>query len=612
MKRIINLLLMLILTLASYAGVNVRLETQGGGKLKVGDKFYIYIEADNINSNLSFPNPPSGTRLLYESTSSVDNNGHVTAKSVLTLRAETSGTFTFQATAGSARSKVLKYTIGAAGSSGGSASTPTLQNGSGNSGMDPVASSQQNGPQFIGKGNENMFLRASVSKTSVYEQEAIVYTIKLYTSYNYIKFLGATVAPKFEGFVVEEDKITDAQQHFETYNGKNYKTAVVARYIIFPQKAGKLSIIGNTYTVSADAFEYYHDPYFQQMVVKRPVQLNITPNDLTVDVRALPSPKPADFSGGVGKFSITSSLPKQIYKTNQAATITYTVNGTGNLKYIKLPDLNALYPSQLEVFSPQSDVQAKVSGNNVSGSVEFTYSFMPVETGTFDIPPVKLVYFNPETNRYETVETHGYNIKVGQGSASEKSQTAKHFESKLQPIGKLTYPSHPWFSGFLYWLWYILPSVGFIIAVIIYRSYIKSHADMESLRSRRAGSMARKRLKKAATCLKRGDSEAFYDEMLHALWGYMAHKLKMPTSELTRDNIRGMLTSHKVSESLADKSIALLDECEFAKYAPSAHRDNMQTIYNEGSEVISALESSFVTRINNNQLKTENPDHEEF
>ncbi|MCM1152596.1 MAG: BatD family protein [Muribaculum sp.] len=578
------------------AGVNVRMETQTRGKIKVGDKFYIYIEADGEGKEISFPNPPSGTRLLYSSVSSTDINGRTSAKCVLTLLAQSVGSYSFQASVGSSKSKVLKYTIAEGGGISKSQAGASTQHGAPQG--DPVAASKQSGPQFIGKGNENMFLRASVSKTNVYEQEAIVYTIKLYTSYNYIKFLGATAAPKFEGFVVEEDKITDVQQKFETYNGKNYKTAVVARYIIFPQKAGKLNIIGNTYTVSADAFEYYHDPYFQQMVVKRPVQLNITPNDLSVDVKALPTHRPADFSGGVGKFSITSSLPRQNYKTNQAATITYTINGTGNLKYIKLPDLNQLFPSQLEVFTPQSEVEASVNGNNVSGSVEFTYSFMPVETGKFAIPPVTLVYFNPETGKYESAVTHGYNIDVGQGSSSEKSQTAKHFESSLQPVGKLIPESEPWILGFKYWLCFIIPSAGFLFALLMYFRYEKTHSDMEALKSRRAGRMARKRLKKAAVALKRNDSGAFYDEMLAALWGYMAHKLKMPTSELLRDNIREMLTTHNVSEPIADKAISLLDECEFAKYAPQSESRSLKSIYDEGSNVISSLESSFSSQAN--------------
>ena len=209
-------------------------------------------------------------------------------------------------------------------------------------------------PKFIGKGDGNLFLKASVSKSSAYEQEALVYTVKLYTTYDAIKFIGASAAPKFDGFVVEESKAISSQLNYETYNGKTYATAVIARYIIFPQMTGSLKVTGNTYTVAVDQREYYHDPFFGSMSYSTPLQLNVTPNDLSVDVRPLPVPKPADFSGGVGKFSISSSLKSSEFKTNQAAAIVYTVTGSGNLKYVQLPDLQSIYPSEIEIYIPST------------------------------------------------------------------------------------------------------------------------------------------------------------------------------------------------------------------------------------------------------------------
>lgn len=589
-SRLFLTIVLALSSLLSWAGVSVRLQTPGsGGKVAVGQKFQIIVVASGQGGDLQAPNP-QGAEVIYRTSNSESINGNFTSESTLTLLATTPGTYTFYATFGRQRSNVVKYTItdsrGAApasGSGNSNSQTSSPQN----------PSSPQSGPKFIGKGNENMFLRASVSKTNVYEQEALVYTIKLYTTYQYIKFLGATAAPKFEGFVIEEDKVTDVQQSFETYNGRTYKSAVVCRYIIFPQKAGKLKITGNTYTVSADAMEYYNDPYFQRMVVKRPVELNITPNDLVIDVKELPSPRPANFSGGVGKFSISSTLPSQTFKTNQASVIKYTVTGQGNLKYINLPDLSSVYPSQLEVFSPESQVNATVQGSTVGGNVVFTYSFMPVETGEFKIPPVSLVYFNPETGKYETARSGGFTIKVGQGSASDKSQTVRRFDSRLLPVDHLSMEPRPWVLSFPFWLWFIIPSVSFAVVFLWWIYYMRIHSDMEALMSRRAARLARKRLRKAAECLRRGDEEKFYDEMLFALWGYMGHKLKMPTSELTRKNILDVLTAHGVSEATASQAITLIDDCEFAKYSPSKGSDGMKTVYDRGASLISSLDSEF-------------------
>lgn len=607
MKRFINILFALFLCI-SFAEVqagkiSVKVTPVGsGGKIEVGDKFYVIVEAWNCQGQWNFPETFGGARLMYtpqqNSTSYSESDGRnkVTQsynRLDFILMAEKAGSYSFgPVSMGNTKCSPVKYTIYERGkgkpNSGGEASGGT------DSGSLQANSQQGSGPQFIGKGNENMFLRASLSKTNVYEQEALVYTIKLYTSYNYIKFIGATAAPKFEGFVVEESKVSDAQYGFESVNGKTYKAAVVARYIIFPQKSGRLTIKGNTYTVSADAFEYYQDPVYQRMTVKRPVQLNLTPNDIVVDVKALPSPRPSDYSGGVGNFTITSSLPSQQFKTNQAAEITYTVKGTGNLKYIKLPELNNIFPSQLEVFTPETQDDTKAEGSNVSGSVSFKYSFIPTETGTFEIPEVKLVYFDPSSNSYKTTVAKGYRIEVGKGSASDKSQKAMRFDNTPQQVNlkKLEKEHTPMVYNFSFWLWFIIPFVALISALIYSSIYQSQHADMAGLKSRRAGKMARRRLRKAYECKKKGDSSRFYDEMLAAIWGFLGHRLKMPTSELTRQNVTEVLSSHNVSDDTIQSTITLLDDCEFAKYAPSAQVGNMDKVYERGVELIQNLNSA--------------------
>ncbi|MDE5839811.1 MAG: BatD family protein, partial [Muribaculaceae bacterium] len=369
----------------------------GGDDIEVGEQFYVYLKLDNVDAEPSAPEVPGALvkyfTLSSESSSMSSINGKVTRSHsrtyVATCTASKEGSYSLgPLQVGDVRSNKASYTIVKSGS--GSLSKlqqrqqQRQQQQSSRQGayvQDQDDSNQ--GPKFIGKGNDKLFLKASVSKSTAYEQEALVYTVKLYSSYAPIKFIGATEAPKFDGFVVEESDETSRSLHYETYNGQEYATAIIARYIIFPQMTGKLTIKGNTYTVSTDEQEYYDDPYFRMLTVRRPIQLNVTPNDLVIDVKALPTPQPADFSGGVGKFTLTSSLSSASLKTNQPASIVYEVKGSGNLKYVKLPDLNNLYPKQLEVFTPTAEVDAAAKGMTVSGSVKFDYSFTPLELGQY-------------------------------------------------------------------------------------------------------------------------------------------------------------------------------------------------------------------------------------
>lgn len=594
---------MLMLPLADAFGAGVRLSLdmpRGKRSIAVGDVFYIYYTVADIQASAEKPKSVAGANILYfdrtgQSSSFTSVNGRTTQSSsvtyTLTLRATREGSFTFgPISVGGAKSNTLSYTIGAKGSN----SAPAHRQQA--SGSDPYSRTDPNaGPKFIGKGDGNLFLRASVSKTSAYEYEALVYTVKLYTSYAAIKFIGASAAPKFEGFVIEESKDVSQSLTYETYQGKTYATAVIARYIIFPQMTGSLKVLGNTYTVSVDEREYYHDPFWGEMSVSRPLQLNVTPNDLSINVRALPQPQPANFSGGVGKFSVASKLPAGTLRTNQAASAVYTVTGTGNLKYVKLPELNSIYPPQLEVYSPTTEVKSSVGSSNVSGFVRFDYSFMPLETGSYHIPDVSLVYFNPETGKYETSVARGAEVRVEQGAASAKSQTKERavFNPALMSGGDLASNHTPMIRHFLYWLWFIVPFGLLVGSVIVYRSYVKANSDIILVRSRKANKVARGRLRKAASCMRRNDTEHFYDEMLLALWGYLGDKLRMPTSELSRENVAETLRGHGVAEDKSERVISLIDDCEYAKYAPSAAGGNMASVYDTATSLINELEDAF-------------------
>lgn len=606
----------LILALISVAGninagIQIRVQGGNGHAIGVGDKFYINYTLTNMQGEPPTPKQVPGGKVIYftmtgQSSSFTSVNGR-TSQSVsytytATCRAEKEGSYSFgPISIGDEKSNKVTYTIVSAEAAAANRATPHANSAQGqrNSGSmtDPYSSraQQSNEPKFLGKGNDKLFLRASISKSSAYEQEALVYTVKLYTTYAPIKFIGATAAPKFDGFVVEESSATSNSLQYETYQGRQYATAVIARYIIFPQMPGKLTVKGNTYTVSTDEQEYYQDPYYSTMTVRKPIQLNVTPNDLTIDVKALPTPKPADFSGGVGSFTLKSQLTGKNLKSNQAASIIYTISGSGNLKYIHLPDLNTIYPKQLEVYSPEVDTQVQTGASNVNGSVKYDYSFMPLEPGRYEIPSVTLSYFNPATGRYEKSVSQGYTIDVSKGSGSAKSQTrsTRSLTKELINPGNNPFAHTPYIWQMGYWLVYLLPTLILLGIVWYYRKLVALKADEMGMRSRKAGKVATRRLKQAKICIRRGEKDKFYEEMLKALWGYVADKLKLPTSELNRENVSELMKAQGVSEDATKQFISLIDECEFAKYSSNAGSKNLAEIYDEGAGIINELEGSF-------------------
>lgn len=603
MKRVKNILVILIslfcIIVADAAKVSMQVEMPRGKRgIGVGDTFWISVKLTDIDSKLSQPSNVPGAKLVYfsqtgrssQSTIVNGNFSHTTSVTyTMTLKAEKEGNFKFgPLTVDGIKSNTVSYSIG-------KKDTSLSQSG----GQSSSSQDDQNGPKFIGKGDDKLFLRANVSKTSVFEQEALVYTIKLYSSYAGVKFAGATSAPTFDGFVIEESKINTIQMDYETYNGKTYATAEIARYIIFPQTTGDLKVLGNTYTISVNSQEYYKDPDWGHLTINRPVNLNVKPNDLIVKVKPLPSPRPANFSGGVGEFEIKSELQNSKLKTNHAASIVYSISGSGNLKYLKLPDLNNIFPSQLEVYSPSVKENISVNSNNTVGDISFDYSFMPLEEGEYAIPSVELVYFNPSTGKYETKQAKGYNVEVTKGEVSSKSQKKDRlvYNTKLEDVGVNKSSTKLIVDSLSYWLWYIVPILLLIIAISIYRRRINDLADIDLLKSKKANKVARKRLKKAEICLRAKDVDKFYDEILSAMWGYIGDKLRIPISDLNRENVRQKLGDAGVNSEDLDSLISLIDECEFAKYSSSLGQISMDNVYMHACDVINKLDNSLKSKV---------------
>ena len=603
MKRVKNILVILIslfcFIVADAAKVSMQVEMPRGKRgIGVGDTFWISVKLTDIDSKLSQPSNVPGAKLVYfsqtgrssQSTIVNGNFSHTTSVTyTMTLKAEKEGNFKFgPLTVDGIKSNTVSYSIG-------KKDTSLSQSG----GQSSSSQDDQNGPKFIGKGDDKLFLRANVSKTSAFEQEALVYTIKLYSSYAGVKFAGATSAPTFDGFVIEESKINTIQMDYETYNGKTYATAEIARYIIFPQTTGDLKVLGNTYTISVNSQEYYKDPDWGHLTINRPVNLNVKPNDLIVKVKPLPSPRPANFSGGVGEFEIKSELQNSKLKTNHAASIVYSISGSGNLKYLKLPDLNNIFPSQLEVYSPSVKEDIAVNSNNTVGDISFDYSFMPLEEGEYAIPSVELVYFNPSTGKYETKQAKGYNVEVTKGEVSSKSQKKDRlvYNTKLEDVGVNKSSTKLIVDSLSYWLWYIVPILLLIIAISIYRRRINDLADIDLLKSKKANKVARKRLKKAEICLRAKDVDKFYDEILSAMWGYIGDKLRIPISDLNRENVRQKLGDAGVNSEDLDSLISLIDECEFAKYSSSLGQISMDNVYMHACDVINKLDNSLKSKV---------------
>lgn len=583
-KYLLTLFTVLICFVSGYSQ-SVRLSVQPAGLTPgPGDTFYLIVDTHNVNGEPSQPASVPGCKVMFVqrrkmSTFTQVVNGVSTtaieASYAITLKAEKPGRYTFgPITVGGIRSNSVTYTIGSFSSSSPSASQPS--------------STQTGGPTLTNPGGSDIFLRATVSDSSPYEQQGIIYTVKLYTTYSSVFDWIAASSPSFGNCMY--DPLNDISHSLtpESYNGKTYNTAVVAKYMIYPTQSGKAIIKGNSYTGSVGRSMEYEDPYFGRMVKTIPQQVSAKPNDIELNVRPLPGAENYDDVNGVGVFKVTAELLSKNFKTHQAAVVRYRVSGTGNLSFVSLPALSEKFPSELKFLKSEDKVD-KASGET-SGVVTFDCTFIPQKEGEFEIPALKFNFFDAAKGSWYTETTRSFKIKVGQGSARHDSSSSLSFNNKLQKPGKLLKTHVLYISRPLFVLWYAVPVVLLIIILIIYRKRVRMRSDIALLKRRKANSVARRRLKAAEKCMRRGERDKFYDVMLQSLWGYLSDKLGIPTSELTRDNVSGELSDAGIDDAVIEKLISLLDDCEFAKYANATGSD-MQSTYSRACSVIDSLDS---------------------
>lgn len=478
---------------------------------------------------------------------------------------------------------------------------------------DKAGSSQNGGGQSTGRStssgtsisNSDLFITATASKTSVYEQEAILLTYKIYTVVDLRGFDNVKL-PDFKGFHSQEVELpNDRRWGLEHYKGRNYHSTVYRQFVLFPQQSGKLTIDAARFDASVEKMEAIDDPFeafFNGGAGAIQIKKTLMTPKLTIDVKPLPVGKPADFSGGVGEFNISSSINSTKVKTNDAITIKVVISGTGNLKLVSEPEVK--FPEDFEVYDPKVDSKFRLTNAGLSGNKVIEYLAIPRNAGTYKIPSIKFSYFDIKSRSYKTLTTEEYTVQVEKG-AGNATQTIANFTNKedlkvlnedirfiKQNDVKLSPKGEYFFGSMTYWLFYIVPGLLFVGCFVAYRKQIAANANVAKVRTKKANKVAVKRMKLAGKLLASNQKDAFYDEVLKALWGYISDKLSIPVSKLSKDNIEEKLRKYGVSEELIQEFLNALNSCEFARFAPGDANQAMDKVYTESFEVISKMENS--------------------
>ena len=579
-------------------------------QVAVGEQFRLSFTVNTQNaSGFRAGNIPDAFEVLMgPSTSSQSSfqmvNGHTSQSSSITYTfivvATKNGTFTIppahvNVNGNTIASEPLKIHVSGQAAQG-------SQGSQGSQGGGAARQQQQMRDAGTPISGSDLYIKVSANKRRVYEQEPILLTYKVYTLVDLTQL--QCEMPDLKGFHTQEVPLPQQKSFkIENVNGRPYRTVVWSQYVMFPQLTGKLQIPSITFdgivvqrNRNIDPFEAFFNGGSGYVEVKK--QIHAPGLDIQVD--PLPQ-RPADFSGGVGTFSINAKLDKTETRANDPVTLRITVSGRGNLKLLKEPEVK--FPKDFDRYDAKISDKTKLTSGGLEGSISYDFLAVPRHQGKYEIPPVEFTYFDTNTHSYKTIKTQAFTLDVAKGAPGSGTAVDYTGREDLKLLGQdiryiKTSASRQhgmgdfFFGSTAYWGLMALLVVIFVSLFVVFRQRAIAGADIVKQRGKKANKVATKRLRKAAKLKDMGKANEFYDEVLRALWGYVGDKLNIPVEQLSRDNITERLSGRGVQPDTIASFTGAIEECEFQRYAPGDPKGNMAKVYDKAMTAIGEIEKN--------------------
>jgi hypothetical protein len=606
-KRFFVLLLSIFTFFAAQAEQDVNFETNAPMFVGVGEPFRVEFDLNAKPDDKSFVAPSfegfsvlAGPSVSHGSSMQIINGSMSKSYSYTisyVLQASSAGQFT-----------IGVATIAVDGKSYSTRKTPVeVRQGSdaqsstgGQSSQQQEQSLEQRALQQLAA--DDLMLRVSVSRSSVYKGEPIRAVLKLYSRVNVIGSEGAKI-PSFDGFWSQALECEQGPFR-ETVGGKVYDAYNLGEYILYPQQSGKLTIEPAKITIVAQMwvrsnrprnsfFDSPHDIYNLRREVVSPA--------VTIDVKPFPAGAPASFAGAVGRYTMEANLSSTQIAANSAANIDVQISGVGNISFLKEPKLSL--PTSFELYDVKTTEQIRTTVSGSTGFKRFEYPFIARAEGDYTIAPVEFTYFSPESGKYVTLTSDSFTVSVApdkRGSSSSQVVSTLIGKEDVKLLGsdirfiKLTRPSlhsvvAPFVLSPLYFMAVLMMLLLAVVAYFVLRKRIRDNRNTALVKGRRANKVAVQRFRMAERYMKEQNRRAFYEEMLRALWGYLSDRFNIPVADLTKESVREELNRRGATEE-AKIVTAIISQCEEAQYSP-VESATMEEVYGKGIDIISSIES---------------------
>ena len=452
-----------------------------------------------------------------------------------------------------------------------------------------------NDPSYIA--SQNVLLTTEISKTSPYVGEGIYVVYKLLFSDKIgLSDWRMNEIPQYNGFWNQDIEVKKVDVKNITYKGEKYRSIILKKALLIPQKSGKLTIDPIDMSITVNVPTGRGD-FFGNAITRR-VNHSAASARRVVNVKDLPiEGKPEGFTGAVGEFDFIVTTSKDILRAKETTQINVEVNGQGNLKLFEIPKI--ITPNELEVYTPEHTEKIYTNSRGLSGKISDSYTVVPEYKGKYKIPEVSFSYFNPKEEKYTTIIADPLIIDVvgGKELPTQKQDNTNLTQTVVTATNNFRYIEHKttfepikkndFFKSNLFYTLLFLPFLAIPFGIFIGKKKAKRDGDIVGNRLRKADRLAKKYLSQAKKQL--GKKEAFYIALEKALHNFLKAKLNIETSDISKEKITHILQDRKVDETTVKEFIDVLNDCDFARYTPTTNVQ-MQDEFEKAKMVITKID----------------------
>lgn len=317
-----------------------------------------------------------------------------------------------------------------------------------------------------GSNTDDLFIIARPASFSIYPGQPVLIEYTLYSSLRGITNYSTPVVEKSKGVfsVLPEDR-APKYVNISEYKGRRYYSVTLFKGIYTPTQAGETELPVLLTNVTVD--DLGNDNFFGFSFFGSAEQREVVSSPGKIMVKPFPEKnRPADFDQAVGDLTFDMEVDRKELKNNDAVKIRLTVSGYGNLNYLKPPKVEL--PRSFRLYPPVIVDSIRTGLPGIFGSRTFEYIALARSGGEYTIGPFHFSYFDSGTEKYITLTTDSFLVKVEGRVVPDDSLNmfdqldsamVRPVEMELQPAGgydRNTYAS-AWF-----WILYLFPLLALV------------------------------------------------------------------------------------------------------------------------------------------------------